>query len=121
MVIKTPKLRPSDICDDHFIEAFAHEAGISQLVGSHGNVVPFIGAVFNPPHLHLVNTWMTGGTVENLIKQNRYASSNSTDIEKVMKIAVDVAEGLKWMHERGVIHRDIASRNILLDEQERAW
>ena len=42
-------------------------------------------------------------------------------LKRVMKIAVDVAEGLKWMHERGVIHRDIASRNILLDEQERAW
>ena len=82
VVIKTPKLGPSDTCDDHFIEAFAHEAGISHLAGSHDNVVPFIGAVFQPPHLHLVNTWMTGGTVENLIKQNRYASSNSRDIEK---------------------------------------
>ena len=37
-----------------------------------------------------------------------------------IKIAQDIAAGLKYVHSRGVIHRDIKSMNILLDHRWRA-
>lgn len=37
------------------------------------------------------------------------------------RIALQVAEGLSFAHQHGVIHRDIKPSNIMLDEDGRAW
>ena len=33
----------------------------------------------------------------------------------VLRVALQVARGLKWIHAQGVIHRDIRSANVLVD------
>lgn len=40
-------------------------------------------------------------------------------IEIVLAIARDVTAGMKYMSERHFVHRDLASRNILVDDQDR--
>lgn len=37
------------------------------------------------------------------------------------KIALQVAEGLDFAHERGILHRDIKPSNIMIDQDGRAW
>ena len=121
VVIKQPKLFDKLVIDDAFLDNFAREAAISHQV-SHTHVVPFVGAVFNPPHLCLVYAYMGGGSVEQvLLKQQQFSSSRKDDIKQVFQMAVDAAQGLSNMHEQGVIHRDIATRNLLLDRQMRVW
>jgi serine/threonine protein kinase len=36
------------------------------------------------------------------------------------KVALDTAKGLPFLHEAGILYRDIKSLNVLLDEQYKA-
>jgi TolB-like protein/Tfp pilus assembly protein PilF/predicted Ser/Thr protein kinase len=46
--------------------------------------------------------------------------SGPLEIEEAVRIATQVAEGLKEAHKKGIIHRDIKSSNIMLDKREEA-
>ncbi|MFV1977474.1 MAG: protein kinase, partial [Candidatus Scalindua sp.] len=41
-------------------------------------------------------------------------SHGKVDIEESIKIAIQISEGLKAAHEKGIIHRDIKSSNIMI-------
>jgi eukaryotic-like serine/threonine-protein kinase len=61
---------------------------------------------------YIVMEYVPGGDFEDLI--DRHGSIPET---MLLRIAADVASGLTHAHERGIIHRDIKPRNILLDER----
>jgi len=50
-----------------------------------------------------------GGSLLSLLKSNK-----SMDETMVLKILNEIASGMDHLHKQGVIHRDIAARNILL-------
>ncbi|KAJ1138134.1 hypothetical protein NDU88_004525 [Pleurodeles waltl] len=41
-------------------------------------------------------------------------------LETRLQIALDVVEGIRFLHSRGLVHRDIKLKNVLLDQQDRA-
>jgi TolB-like protein/predicted Ser/Thr protein kinase len=46
--------------------------------------------------------------------------SGPLELDEALKIATQVAEGLQEAHKKGVIHRDIKSANIMMDERDQA-
>jgi serine/threonine protein kinase len=46
--------------------------------------------------------------------------SGPLELEKALKITTQVAEGLQEAHKKGVVHRDIKSANIMIDERGQA-
>jgi len=46
--------------------------------------------------------------------------SGPLELDEALSIATQVAEGLKEAHKKGIIHRDIKSANIMLDERKQA-
>jgi serine/threonine-protein kinase len=46
--------------------------------------------------------------------------SGPLELEEALRIALQVAEGLKIAHKRGVVHRDIKSANIMVTEDNQA-
>ncbi len=58
----------------------------------------------------LVMEFVEGKTIKKLIEED----GKSFTIKKVLEIATQVCEGLDAAHEKGIVHRDIKSDNIML-------
>ncbi|KAH8119611.1 kinase-like domain-containing protein, partial [Phellopilus nigrolimitatus] len=80
---------------------------------SHANIVPFLGvtdAKMFP--LCMVSSWMPHGNLAAYLKNK--PTSNRIDL------LLDVVKGLDYLHEQGVVHGDLKSANILIDDSYRA-
>ncbi|KAG8379749.1 hypothetical protein BUALT_Bualt07G0121700 [Buddleja alternifolia] len=82
----------------------------------HQNVVSLLGYCIHGEGRFLVYEMMENGSLEFHLHGPCHRSTLSWHLR--MKIALDVARGLEYLHERcnpPMIHRDIKSSNILLD------
>ncbi|KAF3784047.1 LysM domain receptor-like kinase 4, partial [Nymphaea thermarum] len=88
----------------------------------HKNLVSFVGFCEEDKNMVILYQYMQNGSLRDLL------SGKKTIIEPLtwkrrLQIALDVATGLDYLHsgcEPAIIHRDVKSRNILLDEQLKA-
>jgi serine/threonine protein kinase len=78
---------------------------------SHKYVLPFIGVYIDPSirFVHLVSPFMANGTLSN------WRKSGPHTVSKIPNHMLSVAEGLRYLHWKGIIHGDIRGTNILLD------
>ncbi|XP_047066338.1 leucine-rich repeat receptor protein kinase HPCA1-like [Lolium rigidum] len=85
----------------------------------HSNLVSLTGFCFEQGEQMLVYEFVAGGTLrENLVGRGSYL-----DWKKRLRITLGSARGLAYLHELAdppIIHRDIKSTNILLDENLKA-
>jgi len=81
-------------------------------LGNHPNVVRFIGACVNDGALHLVTQYHPKGSVYDILIKRK----ENIKWKKLVKIACDAACGIFHLHCENIVHRDIAARNILIDE-----
>jgi serine/threonine protein kinase len=77
----------------------------------HPNVVLFYGILESP--LSIVLEFCAGGALDELLYGKRKRDFPS---EQLVAIGRDVALGLAHLHAERVVHRDVAARNVLLDE-----
>lgn len=85
----------------------------------HGNVVSLIGYCKDPKHLALIYEYMHNGNV----RQRLSDPNNVLNWQKRVQIAVHAAQGLEYLHngcKPPIIHRDLKTANILLDENMQA-
>ncbi|XP_031745272.1 probable receptor-like protein kinase At1g80640 isoform X2 [Cucumis sativus] len=82
----------------------------------HQNVIKLLGHCIHGETRFLVYEMMQNGSLESQLHGPSHGSALTWHIR--MKIAVDVARGLEYLHEHRnppVVHRDLKSSNILLD------
>jgi serine/threonine protein kinase len=56
-----------------------------------------------------VATAFTSGAV-------RLGGRSSITVKVIVKVAVQASEGVRSLHQENIIHRDLACRNLLVDE-----
>ncbi|PRQ52040.1 putative protein kinase RLK-Pelle-LRR-XI-1 family [Rosa chinensis] len=88
----------------------------------HRNILKLYGFCAHPRHPLLLYEFIEGGSLENILTDENYAS-NFGWMERV-NVVKDVANALSYMHHdcsRPIVHRDISSKNILLDLEYGAY
>ncbi|KAK4476787.1 hypothetical protein RD792_015947 [Penstemon davidsonii] len=81
----------------------------------HKNVVSLVGFCYEQGEQMLVYEYISNGTLKDCLSGK---SELKLDWNKRLRIALDAAKGLSYLHELAdppIIHRDIKSTNILLD------
>lgn len=57
---------------------------------------------------------MRGGSIYDFLhKQNGVLK-----LPAILKVAMDVARGMSYLHQNNIIHRDLKAANLLMDENE---
>ncbi|XVF18165.1 hypothetical protein REPUB_Repub10bG0188900 [Reevesia pubescens] len=82
----------------------------------HRNILQFYGVCVDENNgLCVVTKLMEGGSVHDLMLKNK-----KLQIKEIMRIAADVAEGVKFINDHGVAYRDLNTHRILLDKHGNA-
>ena len=80
---------------------------------SHPNLIRIFDLVEHGEHLILVMEWLPGGSVKDAL------TDRPLPIAEIIEIAGQVLEALAYLHERGVVHRDVKPSNLLRDRSGR--
>ncbi len=121
VVIKIPKLNSEDT--NKYIERFKEEIRYHQGI-SHTNIVRYItsgefpkvdddGMSVNIPYM--VMEFVEGIDLHDYLKKK-----DTLEVEESLKIAKQIAEALDVVHQNGIIHRDISTKNIRITEDGQA-
>ncbi|WOL13596.1 serine/threonine-protein kinase HT1 [Canna indica] len=82
----------------------------------HPNIVQFIAACKKPPVYCIITEYMSQGTLRMYLhKKEPYSLSTET----ILRLALDISRGMQYLHSQGVIHRDLKSHNLLLNDEMR--
>ncbi|TYJ43854.1 hypothetical protein E1A91_A03G181800v1 [Gossypium mustelinum] len=81
---------------------------------NHKNIVKYLGSSKTKSHLHIILEYVENGSLANIIKPNKFGPFP----ESLVAVYISqVLEGLVYLHEQGVIHRDIKGANILTTKE----
>ncbi|XP_044968147.1 MAP3K epsilon protein kinase 1-like isoform X3 [Hordeum vulgare subsp. vulgare] len=81
---------------------------------NHKNIVKYLGSLKTNSHLHIILEYVENGSLANIIKPNKFGPFP----ESLAAVYIaQVLEGLVYLHEQGVIHRDIKGANILTTKE----
>ncbi|KAI3511207.1 hypothetical protein L1887_18352 [Cichorium endivia] len=89
----------------------------------HPNIIPFVGYCDDPDQMIIVSKYAINGSLDHHL-QDQEKRKQLTWAQR-LRICLGAAKGLEYLHyglgkDRKVIHRDVKSANILLDENMEA-
>ncbi|KAL9659899.1 hypothetical protein QQ045_024709 [Rhodiola kirilowii] len=105
-------LKPERVNAD-MLREFSQEVFIMRKI-RHKNVVQFIGACTQSPNLCIVTEFMSRGSLYDFLHKQK----GKFDLPTLLKVAIDASKGMNYLHQNNIIHRDLKTANLLMDEYE---
>jgi serine/threonine protein kinase len=90
-------------------EKIRQEAMLWEQASGHPNVLPIIDADEYDGQIVIVSEYAPDGSLEQFLKEK-----GPMDIGQALYTAIDILNGLEFLHSRGIIHRDVKPANMLL-------
>jgi len=78
----------------------------------HINIVRYLGAQMDDKFLHIFQEWVPGGSVSSLL-----GKFGSFSIEVIQSYISQTLNGLIYLHDNDIMHRDIKGSNILVNDE----
>eukprot|EP00026_Physarum_polycephalum_P011583 Phypoly_transcript_11818.p1 GENE.Phypoly_transcript_11818~~Phypoly_transcript_11818.p1 ORF type:complete len:376 (+),score=64.81 Phypoly_transcript_11818:141-1130(+) len=94
--------------DNTLLEIRAESFILSSL--EHENIIQFLGMCMEAPHIALVTEFMEKGDLSKVLAN----SGSSLSWPTRRNMAKDMANGLAYLHQKNILHRDIKSSNLLV-------
>lgn len=80
----------------------------------HKNIVKYLGSYRTKSHLYIILEYAENGSLSQIIKPNKFGAFPESLAAIYMK---QTLEGLAFLHEQNVIHRDVKGANILTTKE----
>ncbi len=97
--------------DSEYVERFRREArAVAQL--SHPNIVTVIDRGNDDGRQYIVFEYVDGENLKELVQR-----TGRLPVRGALELAVAVADGLAFAHDRGLVHRDVKPQNVLLSRE----
>jgi eukaryotic-like serine/threonine-protein kinase len=107
-------LRPELASDPDWVDRFLAEAkSLGRL--NHPNIATLYALPQEDDHVCMIMELVRGRTLEQIIEDRR----GPLGLRESLAILAQVADGISYAHERGVIHRDIKPSNLMVTESGR--
>ncbi|XP_045582757.1 kinase suppressor of Ras 2 isoform X4 [Procambarus clarkii] len=104
------ELRMDYVNDEKTLEAFKAEVSTFRKT-RHENLVLFMGACMKPPRLAIVTSLCKGRTLYTHI----HVQKDKFNMSKTIMIAQQISQGMGYLHARGIVHKDLKTKNIFLE------
>ncbi|KAI6650346.1 MAP/microtubule affinity-regulating kinase 3-like [Oopsacas minuta] len=98
--------------DSYVFKNLRREARIMQLL-SHPNIIRLLEVVETENSYYMVMELVSGGDVMHHIMSSKHSCLDEHIVKKYIK---QIITAIHYMHEAGIIHRDLKVENLLLDE-----
>lgn len=112
------KVLPKRMSDNpEFVSRFYAEGRAAARL-SHSNIVQAIDVGSTPDGFHFfVMEYIEGKTLYDLMTPPPHGDGRTFSEAEALDITIQIAEALSHAHERGLIHRDVKPKNIILTPQ----
>lgn len=99
-----------NVQDEKTLEHFRNEVATYRKT-RHENVILFMGACMKPPELAIVTSLSKGLTLYTHI----HLRKDKFNMNKTTIIAQQISQGMGYLHAKGIVHKDLKSKNIFLE------
>ncbi len=103
------KKLPIIAADSEELKQFKQEAKLMKKL-RHPHLVNFYGYYQDETHYSIVMEYVSGGSLDRILYDTEQPFPWSTRWD----VAHDVASGVSFLHDKGIIHRDLKSQNVLV-------
>ncbi|CAL8146760.1 unnamed protein product [Orchesella dallaii] len=112
---------PRSGCSKQAFQSHLSEIKIMSFIGENEHVIRFLGAYTREIHrgkVYIVTEHCEMGSLQSYlfkVATNR-RENKTTQHNELVRFCKEIASGMKYIAEKGVIHGDLSARNVLLDK-----
>lgn len=81
---------------------------------SHPNIVGYHEAIDSSKHIYIVMEYMGGGSLHHYLKK---CTCRRLEESQAKRLFYQICQGIKYCHDRHIVHRDVKLENLLLTEE----